>query len=51
MFILMVSDIEGVGEMFWVLIFDMMNFFFDDKGNVDYFEDFFGKEIYLIVLG
>lgn len=51
MFILMVSDIEGVGEMFCVLIFDMMNFLCDDKGNVDYLEDFFGKEIYLMVLG
>lgn len=47
----MVSDIEGVGEMFCVLIFDMMNFLLDDKGNVDYLEDFFGKEIYLMVLG
>ncbi len=45
------SDTEGAGEMFRVSTLDMMNLPLDDKGNVDYSEDFFGKETYLTVSG
>ncbi len=45
------SDTEGAGEMFRVSTLDMMNLPRDDKGNVDYTEDFFGKETYLTVSG
>ena len=37
--------------MFRVSTLDMMNLPRDDKGNVDYSEDFFGKETYLTVSG
>ena len=49
--ILTASDTEGAGEMFLVSTLDMMNLPRDDKGNVDYSEDFFGKETYLTVSG
>ena len=49
--ILTASDTEGAGEMFRVSTLDMMNIPRDDKGNVDYREDFFGKETYLTVSG
>lgn len=49
--ILTASDTEGAGEMFRVSTLDMMNLLRDDKGNVDYSEDFFGKETYLTVSG
>ena len=49
--ILTASDTEGAGEMFRVSTLDMMNLPRDDKGNVDYSEDFFGKETYLTVSG
>jgi asparaginyl-tRNA synthetase len=49
--ILTASDTEGAGEMFRVSTLDMMNLPLDDKGNVDYSEDFFGKETYLTVSG
>ncbi len=49
--ILTASDTEGAGEMFRVSTLDMMNIPRDDKGNVDYSEDFFGKETYLTVSG
>lgn len=45
------SDTEGAGEMFRVSTLDMMNIPRDDKGNVDYKEDFFGKETFLTVSG
>ncbi|GGW75055.1 asparagine--tRNA ligase [Alteromonas halophila] len=45
------SDTEGAGELFRVSTLDMMNLPRDDKGNVDYSEDFFGKETYLTVSG
>ena len=37
--------------MFRVSTLDMMNLPRDDEGNVDYTEDFFGKETYLTVSG
>ncbi|RDV24246.1 asparagine--tRNA ligase [Alteromonas aestuariivivens] len=49
--ILTASDTEGAGEMFRVSTLDMMNLPRNDKGEVDYSEDFFGKETYLTVSG
>ncbi|WP_100641920.1 asparagine--tRNA ligase [Alteromonas facilis] len=49
--ILTASDTEGAGEMFRVSTLDMLNIPKDDKGNVDYSQDFFGKETYLTVSG
>lgn len=49
--ILTASDTEGAGEMFRVSTLDMTNLPLDDKGNVDYREDFFGKETFLTVSG
>lgn len=49
--VLTASDTEGAGEMFRVSTLDMMNIPRDDKGAVDYSQDFFGKETYLTVSG
>ena len=49
--ILTASDTEGAGEMFRVSTLDMMNIPKTDKGEVDYNQDFFGKETYLTVSG
>lgn len=49
--VLTASDTEGAGEMFRVSTLDMLNIPKDDKGNVDYSQDFFGKETYLTVSG
>ena len=45
------SDCEGAGEMFQVTTLDMNNVPVDDKGVVDYSQDFFGKETNLTVSG
>ena len=45
------SDCEGAGEMFTVTNIDMDNPPKDDKGNVDYTQDFFGKPSHLTVSG
>jgi asparaginyl-tRNA synthetase len=45
------SDTEGAGEMFRVSTLDALNLPLDDKGAVDYSQDFFGKETYLTVSG
>jgi asparaginyl-tRNA synthetase len=45
------SDTEGAGEMFRVSTLDMENLPRDDKGSIDYSEDFFGKETFLTVSG
>jgi len=45
------SDCEGAGEMFRVSTLDMENLPRDDKGGVDYSQDFFGKETFLTVSG
>ncbi|MBK5246499.1 MAG: asparagine--tRNA ligase, partial [Peptostreptococcaceae bacterium] len=45
------SDAEGAGEMFRVTTLDMNNPPKDDKGNINYTEDFFGKETSLTVSG
>ncbi len=49
--IITASDCEGAGDLFRVSTLDMMNLPKDDKGNVDYSKDFFGKEAYLTVSG
>jgi len=49
--ILTAADTEGAGEMFRVSTLDMMNIPRDEHGNVDYKEDFFGKETFLTVSG
>lgn len=45
------SDAEGAGEMFRVSTLDPKNPPLDDQGNIDYKEDFFGKESNLTVSG
>lgn len=45
------SDAEGAGEMFNVNSFDLNNLPKDDKGNVDFTQDFFGKPSHLTVSG
>lgn len=45
------SDAEGAGEMFRVSALDLKNVPLDEKGNVNYKEDFFGKETNLTVSG
>lgn len=49
--IITASDAEGAGEMFRVSTLDMMNLPKDDKGNIDYSQDFFGSESFLTVSG
>ncbi|MFV0363591.1 MAG: asparagine--tRNA ligase [Suipraeoptans sp.] len=45
------SDAEGAGEMFQVTTLNMKDTPRDDDGNVDYSQDFFGKETNLTVSG
>ncbi|MBT8298046.1 MAG: asparagine--tRNA ligase [Maribacter sp.] len=45
------SDAEGAGEMFHVTTLDSKNPPLNEKGEVDYKEDFFGKETNLTVSG
>ena len=45
------SDCEGAGEMFRVSTLDLENLPLNDKGAVDYKQDFFGKETFLTVSG
>lgn len=45
------SDAEGAGEMFRVTTMDPLNPPKDENGNIDYKEDFFGKETNLTVSG
>ncbi|OFI06962.1 asparagine--tRNA ligase [Clostridium acetireducens DSM 10703] len=45
------SDCEGAGEMFRITTMDLNNVPKDDKGNVNYSEDFFNKEVNLTVSG
>ncbi len=45
------SDAEGAGEMFRVSTLDAKNPPLNDEGNIDYSEDFFGKETNLTVSG
>jgi len=45
------SDAEGAGEMFSVSTLDKKNPPLDENGNIDFNEDFFGKETNLTVSG
>jgi len=45
------SDCEGAGEMFQVTTLDLKNAPKDEKGEIDYREDFFGKKAGLTVSG
>jgi asparaginyl-tRNA synthetase len=45
------SDTEGAGEMFRVSTLDLMNLPLTDKGEIDFKQDFFGKETFLTVSG
>ncbi|MFA5131282.1 MAG: asparagine--tRNA ligase [Patescibacteria group bacterium] len=45
------SDAEGAGEMFQVTTLDLKNVPKDDKGEINYKEDFFGKKTGLTVSG
>jgi len=45
------SDAEGAGEMFHVTTLDLKNLPVDERGTIDYSNDFFGKETNLTVSG
>ncbi len=45
------SDCEGAGELFRVSTLDLMNLPKNDKGNIDFSQDFFGQETFLTVSG
>jgi asparaginyl-tRNA synthetase len=49
--IITASDCEGAGEMFAVTNFDLKNPPLNDKKEIDYSQDFFGKPAYLTVSG
>ncbi len=49
--IITASDCEGAGEMFRVTTLDLNDLPRDDKGNIDYSKDFFGKSANLTVSG
>ncbi|WP_052399184.1 asparagine--tRNA ligase [Candidatus Francisella endociliophora] len=49
--ILTSNDCEGAGELFRVSTLDSLNPPLDDKGKVDFREDFFGRETFLTVSG
>ncbi|MGV6851911.1 MAG: asparagine--tRNA ligase [bacterium] len=49
--IITASDCEGAGDMFRVSTLDLCNIPKDDKGAIDFKEDFFGRETFLTVSG
>ncbi len=49
--IITASDAEGAGEMFRVSSLDLANLPRTDQGDIDFSEDFFGKETFLTVSG
>ena len=49
--IITTSDAEGAGAMFGVTTLDMLNTPRDEAGEVDWREDFFGKQAFLAVSG
>ena len=49
--IISTSDAEGAGEMFQVTTFNLDKVPHDEKGNIDYKEDFFGRQAGLTVSG
>ncbi|MGY6555925.1 MAG: asparagine--tRNA ligase [Wenzhouxiangella sp.] len=49
--IITASDAEGAGQMFRVSTLDLMNLPRTDQGQVDFKDDFFGRETFLTVSG
>jgi asparaginyl-tRNA synthetase len=49
--IITASDAEGAGALFRVSTLDVMNLPRDEKGRVDFTQDFFGREAFLTVSG
>jgi len=49
--IITASDAEGAGDMFRVSTLDMVNLPRKENGDIDYSEDFFGRETFLTVSG
>jgi asparaginyl-tRNA synthetase len=49
--IITASDAEGAGDMFRVSTLDLSNLPRDEKGGIDYEQDFFGRETFLTVSG
>lgn len=49
--IITASDAEGAGDMFRVSTLDMMNLPRKENGDIDYSQDFFGRETFLTVSG
>jgi asparaginyl-tRNA synthetase len=49
--IITASDCEGAGDMFRVSALDMQNLPLNSEGEVDYDQDFFGREAFLTVSG
>jgi asparaginyl-tRNA synthetase len=49
--IITASDCEGAGELFRVSTLDMLNPPRDEKGKIDFKQDFFGREAFLTVSG
>ncbi len=49
--IITASDCEGAGQLFRVSTLDLANLPLDDAGNVDYGQDFFGRQAFLTVSG
>ncbi len=49
--IITANDCEGAGEMFRVSTLDLVNPPLDDRGAVDFSQDFFGREAHLTVSG
>lgn len=49
--IITASDCEGAGELFRVSTLDLMNLPKTDQGEIDFSQDFFGKESFLTVSG
>jgi asparaginyl-tRNA synthetase len=49
--IITASDCEGAGEMFQVTTMDLNKLPRDEKGGIDFKQDFFGKKVHLTVSG
>ena len=49
--IITASDAEGAGDMFRVSTLDLANLPHDEKGDIDFEQDFFGRETFLTVSG
>jgi asparaginyl-tRNA synthetase len=49
--IITASDAEGAGALFRVSVLDLVNLPRDDKGKIDFSQDFFGREAFLTVSG